>query len=295
MIGFDSDQRLFYEGASLYGHAVWPSPMLTPAAFVAPGESNVDLPDLNDIARAKFVFREDSFDPITRIRRGRFYTTTGIQPQTWQVQCHPAVPSDARKISQGGTLVKSLYSFQRVVARAHLTEGGEKTVVLGSRDLHTRWTAVAIEMLVTAEELVTLKAQASLGAFPRLNSHAVPTVVRDKVSQTLDTARDALYRMGPESVIDRCRDAAQVALAGKFAVGNEVPRDDLGKLAERMEKEQGSSGLVVNSARIIARLHARGKPNEQRAHQTRAICEQDADLAVSCLGFLLCDLGWAEW
>lgn len=68
---------------------------------------------------------------------------------------------------------------------------------------------------------------------------------------------------------------------------------DLGKLIKRLETE----GRIIaeNAANIIARLHARAKPSEQEKRQLRPIREQDADLAVQCVGMLLCEIGFAEW
>lgn len=68
---------------------------------------------------------------------------------------------------------------------------------------------------------------------------------------------------------------------------------DLGKLIKRLEKE--GKIIAVNAANIIARLHARAKPSEQEKRVLRPIREQDSDLAVQCVGALLCEIGIAEW
>jgi len=48
--------------------------------------------------------------------------------------------------------------------------------------------------------------------------------------------------------------------------------------------------LVV--ARLIAKLHSRGKDNERAKYKTRTPDEEDADLAVQSLGFVLREFGW---
>lgn len=294
MIGFESRERLFYEGSSLYGHAIWPSPILTPASFISPDDSVIDLPETNDMALAKYVFREDSFDPVTRIRRGRFYASDSVQPQQWRVQMHPALPNEARELGREGRIKKLLFTFLKVSSAYQLIKDGRTTVLLGSQGAHSRWTVIAIEAIATAEDLVTLRAKTTLGALPRINTTEIPDVVRDKLLEAIEKVRDTIYRLGPESIIDRCRDAAQIALAGKIApeVGK-IPSDDLAQLARKFD-EKGDLA-IASAAKIIGRLHARAKPNEQLNRNLRPIREQDSELAVSCLGFLLCDLQWAEW
>lgn len=42
-------------------------------------------------------------------------------------------------------------------------------------------------------------------------------------------------------------------------------------------------------------LHSRAKPSEQERRDLRVIREQDANLAVQCVGALLCEIDFAEW
>lgn len=48
------------------------------------------------------------------------------------------------------------------------------------------------------------------------------------------------------------------------------------------------------AGRIIARLHSRAKPNEQEKRGTPAVTEDDAQLALSCVGLVLREQGWAR-
>jgi hypothetical protein len=52
--------------------------------------------------------------------------------------------------------------------------------------------------------------------------------------------------------------------------------------------------LITHNAEIVRRLHSRGKPNEQNKHNTRTITDEDAQLALKCLWFVLVELGWAR-
>ncbi len=45
--------------------------------------------------------------------------------------------------------------------------------------------------------------------------------------------------------------------------------------------------IAMNSANIIARLHARAKSSEQERSDLLQIREQDAELAVQCIGTIL--------
>ena len=73
-IAIEEDRWLFYEGARGYGHAIWPPPSITVATILRAGaDVESALPNTGYINEQKMVFREDSFDPVTRIRRGRLY------------------------------------------------------------------------------------------------------------------------------------------------------------------------------------------------------------------------------
>lgn len=71
MIGIDTNTWLVYEGVSNYGHGVWPTPVLTAATLIQ-AETDWDrIPRSQIVEESKLIFREDSFDPVSRIRRGR--------------------------------------------------------------------------------------------------------------------------------------------------------------------------------------------------------------------------------
>lgn len=129
---------------------------------------------------------------------------------------------------------------------------------------------------------------------PRASSNGPPLLPPEKALQSV---ADSVFRAGPVAVIDRCRDAAQVALSVSHAatVGDQEMRHvDLWALTDTVERHAGKTPPVVLLAttRIIARLHARAKPNEQERRKLRPIEESDAEAAVSALGLLLRELGW---
>ena len=83
-LGVSKDHGAIYEGGSIDRSRVWPTPALAPIRFMqgkvlAPLETTAD-------SLATLIFREDDFDAVTKIRRGRVFTVEGGgQPREWQV------------------------------------------------------------------------------------------------------------------------------------------------------------------------------------------------------------------
>ncbi len=51
---------------------------------------------------------------------------------------------------------------------------------------------------------------------------------------------------------------------------------------------------VTDAVNIIRILHARAKPNEQHRRGLRPITEDDAELAVRAMGFVIREFGWTK-
>jgi hypothetical protein len=51
---------------------------------------------------------------------------------------------------------------------------------------------------------------------------------------------------------------------------------------------------VAGVADMIARLHSRGKANEQETKGYRLPQEEDAEASVHAIGFILREFGWAR-
>lgn len=294
-IGIDRDRNLCYEGRSAWGHAVWPSPVITPARIVFEQEGDLKAENRRDLVGDAWIFREDSFDPIARIRRGRFYQAGNQQPQQWHVQVHPAIPSETREANKG-IVTKALETFygNPIWHRFIKDQKEQPLVLLGFDERFTVWTIINVEYISTGEDLVTLKACSSLGVLPKLERNKIPENSRTSVMASIDAFADEVYRAAPVSIIDRARDAASQILLAYFGLLGEDAKD-LGALTNDLEKENEPKIIAVSAARIIARLHARAKPVEKAKRSLREIREQDAELAAQCLGVILCELGWAGW
>jgi len=149
----EHNESLVYEGDGIRGHAVWPSPTLAIATVLRKPSGSGQLPRSNFLNEATYVFREDSFDPVTRIRRGRMYKTPGTQPQEWKVQIHPAYQEEVLEArGYGGWLKKRVNGFQSWPAFREL-DGPMSTalIALGTAEAYSLWRVVDIERIVTGK------------------------------------------------------------------------------------------------------------------------------------------------
>lgn len=297
-IGIDRNNHAVYEGESFYGRALWPAPSLTPAKILFPSEGPIEAPAKNEPDFGEFMFREDSFDPVSGIRRGRFYECSGSQPHEWFLPIHPASNQAAEmNRSSGGTIKEYLNTYYgNPIYHRFFHEKDEQPIAcLGFGDRYTIWSIINVEAISTGEDLVTLKARRGLGILPELDVDKIPDAHRNVLLESLQGFTDEVHRAAPLSVIDRARDAATRTLLAYFNTPPQKAKD-LGKLIDDLRNEDTKKKVIaINAASIIARLHARGKPSMQDKLGLKPIREQDAELATQCVGTILCELGWAEW
>lgn len=300
MIGIDIRQPLFYEGTGQYGHAIWPSPVVTIATIIANGDDETVITDNPDLGYAKYVFREDSFDPVTRIRRGRFYThESGGQPQPWRVQRHPAfAPHVGYKLDTQGYEERLLNGFSPF--RFSMVSGpGKKPVVvgLGTRDASTFWRVVGVERISTAEDLVTLKARSNLGVLPELvdeirNTDGVPVDAKP-VQTALNALVDAFHRQQAVPTVDVARETTRVILTAW--IGPKARGKDLRDVVSLIPPQKHCTSWAAS---IVKWLHPRGKSAAHESHADggtplRSITDEDAEAAVHLVGLVLREIGWA--
>lgn len=292
-IGIGMDHSLIYEGDGSRGYGLWPSPAVSLAA-VQLFDNESEVPAANNLFASELVFREDSFDPVTRIRRGRIYKTSGAQPQRWKVQPHPAYVVELEQ-DRNGWIDKELFTFYAWSAWASLPKTvSTPRIVLGTKEASTQWLIVDIERIVTGEDLLTLRARGALGILPEVNIGSVPDGARIKFSELYEKLSNSAYRSGAESIIDRARDLAQWSISAWLCVEQSDDKsrfDDLGELIKRIPD---TKSILKDTARSLARLHARCKPNEQERRGTRVVTESDAEFALSGIGILLRELGWTR-
>ncbi len=291
-----SSYGFVFEGDSEYGaHLVWPRPVITLAKFVKATDESLVPATENSIGHC--CFREDFFDPVSRIRRGRFYQSTG-GTTTWQVlkPTNVVIPGINNQDGLIGVSLRGYRTYWPSIA----SDDSQDMVLLGSSSAFSVWSVVGIESISTGEELVTLKARQSLGALPDVYWAKVPAEHKHKVQEAIEKLADDYRRAGPESVIDRAREAATAILSAYLQSQgvDKAKGRDLGDLVKILVEhaEQHEQRIVACAAEISQRLHTRGKhAAKEQFDNLRPIREQDAELAVQCIGVMLCDLRWADW
>jgi len=294
-IGIDTNDYQIYVGARCWGQVLWPSPTLLVANIF---ESGGDLPvgDIkDDLYSVPYIFVDDAYDPASRVRKGRIYKHHGdSQPSEWHVYPHPA--KDERTNAQG-MVSKSLMTFSQFSLWSELRNNQIQSplVVLGNRYQFTVWSVIDVESSVSGETVVYLKARKTFGALPQVDYSKIIESCRDLVREKLNTLADDIHTAGPESVVDRSREAL-TAIFSAYAQANGLSDagKDLSPLAEIIAKDTvAPKHVAVNLARTVAIFHSRAKSAEQEKRGVRPINEQDAELAVQAVGVVLNDLGWA--
>lgn len=286
-IGIDRSFHEIYEGSGSIWRAVQPTPM-TSFAKIDPQVPISEVFGGHDDP----VFREDAFDAVTRVRRGRLYSPEGMGEQA--VLPHPlyGVLGSFAGPTPDGMANRILHFYSQFL----FIESRPKIVALGSPD--SLWRVLACELITTGEYLLTLKARGAFGILPEIDPVAVPEVGRTKAIETLQILVDAAHREAPGSIVDRARDAAQWCLATWLAserTDSSLLSADLGELIRKIKRDPDMSKRAFwHSVEIIRVLHARGKPNEQENHNLRPVMEDDAELALRAIGFLIREFRWAK-
>jgi len=166
--GIDKTFGLAYEADSSKhnGRLLWPAPVISHAKIL-PINSKEFVAKSSQEDPFGYIFREDFFDPITKIRRGRFYKAEGTQPQRWICLAHPAKPFKASS-NLDGPKPEELFTYtsNQSFWNEHIKGQQEKPlIILGLNDSYTVWEIISVEEIYTREDLVTLKARDSLGTF----------------------------------------------------------------------------------------------------------------------------------
>lgn len=301
-LGIDELSHLVYEGySSAVGHPVDPSPVLTQAGISYASDDPTDQLNENPFARnCRQIFREDMFDPVTRIRRGRLYKISDSVPERWRVSPHPKSGTDHRSVSKDGLAAKDLVGFNPLFITDDFSGFRIQPVViaLGTKGLSTLWRLIEVERISTGDELITLRAMSTLGALPMLHKGELPAADDARIGEMFERLASDIHRSTTESVIDHCRDLASSVLFARLRVYDpSIEALDLGKLIKKFESTEELKVYenLISSARIINRLHPRRKPSEQERRQVRALHPQDAEFAILAAATILCELGWAHW
>lgn len=295
-LGYNRRDGAVYEGEINNGYRVLPPPALAPIRFFT-ASALAPLASLHD-GLAPEIFREDDFDPVTKLRRGRVFRMGNcVQPHPWHV--HDPHQDTLRVVNwaYGTAQEAQLSTYERHILSdlANMPAGALPTVAIGWEPHVTFWKIISIECNLAGTPVLSLRARHSLGDTPELIASAVPPELIKPLTEAIEKVESSVNRLSPIEVIDRCRDALSVAFGHQ---GGDRSRDlsvAIGSYLKVVAKEsQTQENLCSWCGRIVARLHSRGKPNEQAAKGLRAPTDSDADLALNCLKTVLIEFGWAR-
>jgi hypothetical protein len=292
-LGVCQNTQKIYEGNYSHGYPAAANTLLAPVAFVGmDGEVIDEYSSKIQGGLPKWIFREDFFDSITKIRRGRVYKAQDNQPHTWHIQDNGRSDLASESWSSGTAQKTDVVFYQRSGLTQLRNATQYPSVIIGKDPFITIWRIIDIEYSITDTPMLTLKSFRSFGAIPRIIENNIPPDIKMVLLTALEKVENSSNRLGPTDVVDRCRDALSIVFGQQS--GN--LKVDLGKAIAAFENRNGKreESLVSWSGRIVNRLHPRGKPNEQNAKGLRDISEEDAQLALRCLWLVLVELGWAQ-
>lgn len=296
-LGIDRGSGMVYEGKEGPIHPVWPTPLVSQATLILNPNDFDKIPNGFDIDPFGWIFVESSYDPISRVRRGRLFQKFGNNGwELVRVEAHPAINSDLLIAANNGSKVdKNLSVFLECSELLRQPNKGEGLqLAIGQRDSSSVWRILQIERLVSADILLTLRAESAFGILPEINKSKIHTESLASVESAYLRVMNAAYRELPTSVVDQCRNAAVVFISRwvQFETNAQLPiEQDLGvwikhiKLSERV--------ALRSTLEVINRLHPRGKDNEAIKLGLRTTNDQDAEFAVHAIGFIIRELGWA--
>ena len=256
-------------------------------------------PRLTASEAARLAGLTRTFDAVTRTRRGRLYQPTdSTQPvRDQRVVPHPFEDPLGRSAGAGGKSLKELYVYTACVSLlAKPRQGTGSTLALGGQQAASAWRIIQTEVLAGGDILITLKSLSAFGFLPDIAAEHVPAEFRKAVTDAVESVLNSAFRETPSSMIDRCRDVMTIVLS-RWMVARSHDRAilgaELGKVATAISEAPYEKECVNQLARVVARLHSRGKGNEAYSRRLRDPVEEDAELALHALGFILRDIGWA--
>jgi len=285
-LGISSGDQVIYEGHLNAGFRPATQPLLVPIKFPAFPLSSW----LGEAPAPPALLREDFFDPVTRIRRGRVFTLRNCkQPHVWTAH-DPYRPHPNSNRIHHQTEVYLYEQSNLGPLREYPLSSVNHIAIIGSEPFISFWKIISLESSVHGTPILTLKSYRSLGDIPELDPDKIPVEIRSKLDELLEQVANSHHRAGAVDVVDRVR-GAFILIFGQLAGDR---GSDLGNSLKLIRKSDNPRPLMCSAADIINKLHSRGKPNEEFNYGTRTVSEEDAQLAIGCLALVLKEAGWAK-
>jgi hypothetical protein len=298
-LGIERQNGLIYEGKENPSHLAVPTPMVSQCKLIESASDLASLPRGMDSDPFHWIFREDSFDPVSRVRRGRlFQTFSNMSRESVTVDAHPFSSSDFGQSRSDGRVRKELSVFIHCTELVNRPGRGEGLqLAIGSAGAHSLWRILQTELTVNQDVLVTLRAESAFGVLPSLDLSVIPEYSHKAVSEAYTRVMNVAYRDSPTSVVDQCRNLCAVVGARWLfhLTGNKKSlEDDLGVCITAVRDHFGEKNqrLVRAALEAVNLLHPRGKENERQRYQLREVSNEDAELALHATGFVLREIGW---
>ena len=298
-LGIERSTGLVYEGRGDPTFPTWPTPVVSQATLIEKPADLNKLPGNLDSDPFSWMFRESSFDPVSRVRRGLLFQKMGSAGwESMSVEAHPASNSDQRLVLVGsGRLRKDLCIYCECSSLLNTPRKGEgMQLAIGARDGYSLWKILQTERTVNSDVLVTLRAESVYGIIPAVDKSKISPAYLNKVDAALSRVLDAAYRELPTSVVDQCRNAICVVVTCWAEILEEDDKKkqypDLGQLVKTIREKYPNKNALHSAMEIVNRLHPRGKDNEIERLELRPVHDGDAELAVHAVGFVLREIEW---
>ena len=274
-------QDNFYEGHDSSVRRIHPMPVISP----------VSCEFISVTGGQEVIFREDSFDPVTRLRRGRLY----ISGRNADLRWGQVTVDNAGTYNWGNIRPSASYECWQPGDKPEDIKG--RHLYIGGGSFKTKWRVLWVEKITIGHVLLTLRAHTLFGLVPELmdtitDKDGCP-VGSSQVKQQLDALVDALHRQQATPTVDVSREAVKVILTAW--IGQKAQGKDLGAVIHLIPAQRE---VIKGAASIINRLHPRGKSSEHESQASqgvtlRAITDDDAQASVCLVGMLLREIGWA--
>lgn len=279
-LGIDESTNNIYESRNFHGVVpLKPTPFIFNIRFGVTAEEAIAEFSRHSIPDYKF--REDLYDPVSRVKRGRVYVRNDSNISWFRY----AETEHEKQNSENGMVRLDLPTYGRRGLDSQFA-----FAAIGTERRHTAWRIVSVEPMINDEELLTLQPVLFLGILPDVEPAVIPAEFRDSLLDALNGVVTDMKRAMPGSVIDRCRGAT--ALAIRSAGGRKDK--DLADLAKDAEEMIPKKLMVANCARVINLLHTRAKENTCHDKDYRPPNERDAELAVHCLACILTEFRFVK-
>ncbi|MBR8184223.1 hypothetical protein KDW54_17635 [Burkholderia ambifaria] len=300
-LGIERESGLVYEGRDNASYLAVPPPVLSQCVLVQSPADLERMPTSVDSVPFSWIFREDSFDAVSRVRRGRLFQKQGnSNEEVCVVNAHSTLVSDIASGRNDGRIAKRLNLYlecQELLGKPERGEGLQ--LAIGTAAAYSLWRIVQVERTVAHDVMVTLRAESPIGILPEIDETRVHPESLQAIRVAVKRVLDVAYREIPTSVVDQCRNAC-AAMASHWLYqrnGEEhLLEKDLGKVIAAIQKHVGfdESRTLCSALDVVNRLHPRGKHNEVHRYGLRAVTEEDAALAVHVTGFVIREFGWAK-